>query len=141
MRRIRHAKIVATLGPARLDLATIRALFDAGADVFRLNFSHGTHVQHPVRIGCSKAVTGEWQQLAQTLQRLSHENDRFRHVAECHERLLTGVELDNPKAACRERLVTLHSCRSAGSRERLQGVVQCMSNRRAFPFPPSATLG
>jgi len=36
-------KIVATLGPASNDYAMIRALFEAGADVFRLNMSHGTH--------------------------------------------------------------------------------------------------
>ncbi len=35
MRRLRHAKIVATLGPASSDLSTIRTLFDVGADVFR----------------------------------------------------------------------------------------------------------
>jgi len=49
MRRQRNAKIVATLGPASSDAPTIRALFDAGADVFRLNFSHGTHEQHRER--------------------------------------------------------------------------------------------
>ena len=43
MRRLRNVKIVATLGPASNDYATIRALFEAGADVFRLNMSHGTH--------------------------------------------------------------------------------------------------
>ncbi len=43
MRRNRNAKIVATLGPASSSPELIRALFDAGADVFRLNFSHGTH--------------------------------------------------------------------------------------------------
>ncbi len=43
MRRLRNVKIVATLGPASSDYATIRALFDAGADVFRLNMSHGSH--------------------------------------------------------------------------------------------------
>ncbi|MBC7739753.1 MAG: pyruvate kinase, partial [Candidatus Saccharibacteria bacterium] len=43
MRRLRNVKIVATLGPASSDYATIRALFDAGADVFRLNMSHGAH--------------------------------------------------------------------------------------------------
>ena len=42
MRRHRNVKIVATLGPASSDYDTIRALFDAGADVFRLNMSHGT---------------------------------------------------------------------------------------------------
>ena len=49
MRRQRHAKIVATLGPSSSDFATIRALFEAGADVFRLNFSHGSHDNHRER--------------------------------------------------------------------------------------------
>ena len=43
MRRMRKTKIVATLGPASSDYDTIRALFEAGADVFRLNMSHGSH--------------------------------------------------------------------------------------------------
>jgi pyruvate kinase len=43
MRRLRNVKIVATLGPASSDYATIRALHEAGANVFRLNMSHGTH--------------------------------------------------------------------------------------------------
>jgi pyruvate kinase len=43
MRRHRNVKIVATLGPASSDYAMIRALHEAGADVFRLNMSHGTH--------------------------------------------------------------------------------------------------
>ena len=45
MRRMRNLKIVATLGPASSDYETIRALFDAGADVFRLNMSHGSHTE------------------------------------------------------------------------------------------------
>ena len=43
MRRHRNVKIVATLGPASETYETIRALWEAGADVFRLNMSHGTH--------------------------------------------------------------------------------------------------
>jgi len=43
MRRLRNVKIVATLGPASSSYEMIRALFDAGADVFRLNMSHGSH--------------------------------------------------------------------------------------------------
>ncbi|HXF47404.1 MAG TPA: pyruvate kinase [Burkholderiaceae bacterium] len=49
MKRQRNAKIVATLGPASSDAATIERLFDAGADVFRLNLSHGTHADHRAR--------------------------------------------------------------------------------------------
>ncbi|HEX3710716.1 MAG TPA: pyruvate kinase [Pseudolabrys sp.] len=40
MRRLRRAKIVATLGPASSDQAMIAKLFAAGADVFRINMSH-----------------------------------------------------------------------------------------------------
>ncbi len=40
MRRLRRAKIVATLGPASSDAAMIARLFKAGADVFRINMSH-----------------------------------------------------------------------------------------------------
>ena len=43
MRRHRNVKIVATLGPASSTYEMIRALFEAGADVFRLNMSHGVH--------------------------------------------------------------------------------------------------
>jgi len=46
MRRLRSAKIVATLGPASSSAEMIEKLFMAGVDVFRLNFSHGTHEDH-----------------------------------------------------------------------------------------------
>jgi len=50
MRRLRNAKIVATLGPASSTRETIGALFQAGVDVFRLNFSHGTQSDHRGRV-------------------------------------------------------------------------------------------
>jgi pyruvate kinase len=43
MRRNRKVKILATLGPASSDSAMIRKLFEAGADVFRINMSHTPH--------------------------------------------------------------------------------------------------
>jgi pyruvate kinase len=46
MRRQRMAKILATLGPASGTPEKIRALVEAGADVFRMNLSHGTHEDH-----------------------------------------------------------------------------------------------
>ena len=59
MRRYRNAKIVATLGPASESPEAIRALFEAGADVFRLNFSHGTHEEHARRIAAIRALEEE----------------------------------------------------------------------------------
>ncbi len=50
MIRARRARIVATLGPASRDLDTVRALALAGADVFRVNFSHGSHDDHAATI-------------------------------------------------------------------------------------------
>jgi pyruvate kinase len=46
MFRARRARIVATLGPASRGLDKVRELAMAGADVFRVNFSHGTHADH-----------------------------------------------------------------------------------------------
>lgn len=43
---MRRTRILVTLGPASNSPATIRALIDAGADAFRLNFSHGTAADH-----------------------------------------------------------------------------------------------
>src|ERR1700690_4166906 len=43
---VRRAKIVCTLGPATATSAGIRGLIQAGMDVARLNFSHGTHDEH-----------------------------------------------------------------------------------------------
>ena len=50
MRRLRNAKIIATLGPATSSAEMIQKLFMAGADVFRLNFSHGSHEDHRSRV-------------------------------------------------------------------------------------------
>ncbi|WP_290868698.1 pyruvate kinase [Aquabacterium sp.] len=56
MHRNRNAKIVATLGPASSTRETIEALFQAGADVFRLNFSHGSHADHSQRLETLRAI-------------------------------------------------------------------------------------
>jgi pyruvate kinase len=59
MRRQRNAKIVATLGPASSSAEVIRSLFEAGADVFRLKFSHGTHEDHKKRYDLIRAIERE----------------------------------------------------------------------------------
>ncbi len=47
---LRHTKIIATIGPASRDEGVLAALIDAGVDVVRLNFSHGTHESHAAAI-------------------------------------------------------------------------------------------
>jgi pyruvate kinase len=49
-RRHRHTKVVATLGPSSDTYETIKALFENGADVFRMNFSHGVAEDHKKRL-------------------------------------------------------------------------------------------
>ena len=59
LRRNRRAKIVATLGPASSDRDTLRSLFHAGVDVFRLNFSHGSAEDHAVRMAILREIEAE----------------------------------------------------------------------------------
>ena len=56
MRRERHAKIVATVGPASSSPEKLRELFLAGVDTFRLNFSHGTQADHARAHGAIREV-------------------------------------------------------------------------------------
>ena len=56
MRRTHMTKIVATLGPASSSPEIIRDLFESGVDMFRLNFSHGTHNDHRERIETIRAI-------------------------------------------------------------------------------------
>ncbi len=56
---MRNTKIVATLGPASDSPETIRSLMEAGVDVFRLNASHGTHVEHAARIDAVRRLAAE----------------------------------------------------------------------------------
>src|SRR5215203_2867777 len=56
LRRRRRTKVVATLGPASSSPEMIERLFRAGADVFRLNFSHGSHADHAGRIAAIRGL-------------------------------------------------------------------------------------
>lgn len=53
----RKAKIIATMGPASQDESVIETLIQAGMDVARLNFSHGTHESHAARTSLLRAVS------------------------------------------------------------------------------------
>lgn len=56
MKRSRKAKIIATLGPASSSPKMIEQLFKKGVDVFRLNFSHGTHEDHKKRFDIIRSI-------------------------------------------------------------------------------------
>jgi len=56
MRRYRQAKIICTLGPKTECSEVIQELFESGADVFRLNFSHGNREEQAKRISAIRAL-------------------------------------------------------------------------------------
>ncbi len=56
LRRRRRTKIIATVGPASSTPEILSRLFHGGVDVFRLNFSHGTHDDHLARIATIRAL-------------------------------------------------------------------------------------
>ncbi|NGX95791.1 MAG: pyruvate kinase, partial [Candidatus Afipia apatlaquensis] len=60
MRRLRRIKILATLGPASSDSASIRKLFEAGADVFRINMSHTPHDKMRELVATIRSVEGSY---------------------------------------------------------------------------------
>jgi pyruvate kinase len=68
---VRRTKIVATLGPASSAPDTLDALIEAGVDVFRLNFSHGTHQTHAAAFDAIRAAAARAGRDVAILQDLS----------------------------------------------------------------------
>lgn len=56
---MRRTRIIATLGPASVDPDILRALIYEGVDVFRLNFSHGTHESHRAAVETIRMICTE----------------------------------------------------------------------------------
>jgi pyruvate kinase len=59
MKKIKKTKIICTLGPASDDPEIIRLLLEAGMNVARFNFSHGTHEEHKKRMETLRKVSAE----------------------------------------------------------------------------------
>jgi pyruvate kinase len=68
---MRHTKIVATVGPACHAAETLDALVDAGVEVFRLNFSHGSHDAHAAVFESIRAAAWRARKPVAILQDLS----------------------------------------------------------------------
>ena len=60
MRRQRRVKILATLGPASADRAMLARLFEAGADIFRINMSHASHDSMRERIRMIRSLEADY---------------------------------------------------------------------------------
>src|SRR6516164_2982499 len=111
MRRQRHAKIVATLGPASSDPRVIRALFNAGADVFRFNFSHGSHNEHQARYEIVREIERETGRPISVLADLQGPKLRLGRMANGSIDLANGelIRLDvDPTLGTRQRVSIPH---------------------------------
>jgi len=92
MRRHRNVKIVATLGPASNDYKMIRALHEAGADVFRLNMSHGDHAEIRARHAIIRQVEEDLNSPIAILADLQGPKLRVGVFANGEEELVAGAD-------------------------------------------------
>src|SRR5688500_18283616 len=68
---MRQTRIIATLGPSSATPAGVPALIAAGVDIFRFNFSHGTHEQHAEAARLVRAAAADARRHVAILQDLS----------------------------------------------------------------------
>jgi pyruvate kinase len=109
--RHRNTKIVATLGPASSDPAMIRQLFEAGVDVFRLNFSHGTHADHKLRFDAIRQIEADVGRPVGILMDLQGPKLRLGKIVDGKLALITGqkIRLDlDPTPGDINRVPLLH---------------------------------
>jgi len=100
-----RAKIIATIGPASQDKKTIKKMLQAGMDVARINFSHGTHQDHANAIHTLREAAAELKRPVTILQDLSGPKIRTGEIAggpisiaEGDELVLTTQETAGPDA-------------------------------------------
>ena len=111
MRRQRFTKIVATLGPASSSPERLRALFEAGADVFRLNFSHGAPEDHRQRVEQLRALEKKYSHPIAILMDLQGPKLRLGVIGKQPMDLRKGQKLRfdmDPKPATAKRVPLLH---------------------------------
>jgi pyruvate kinase len=106
-----RTKIVATIGPASREPAVLRQLIAAGVNVFRLNFSHGTHEEHSAVLATIRRISREMDRHVGVLQDLCGPKMRLETVAgdllDCHLNdeftIVAGVPSTETELACSYR--------------------------------------
>ena len=88
----RRARIVCTLGPATREVERIRALIQAGMDVARLNFSHGTHEDHHAMFSAVREASASVQRPIAVLADLQGPKIRLGRFSGGAATLVTGSE-------------------------------------------------
>jgi pyruvate kinase len=87
---VRRTKIVCTIGPATASRQALGRLAQAGMDVARLNFSHGTHPEHAAVIRAIRDGESEWGRPITILQDLQGPRARLGTFVGGHATLVTG---------------------------------------------------
>lgn len=108
---LRRTKIVATLGPASSTYEMIRALAVAGVNMFRLNFSHGTHEDHAARHNIVRDVEAELKRPLAILADLQGPKLRVGTFAEGRVKLEKGAKFRfdlNPAPGDKQRVCLPH---------------------------------
>ena len=112
MKRKRKAKILSTLGPSSSKLDIIKKLFNSGADIFRLNFSHGTIEEHRNNVNFIRKVEKEYNSPICILADLQGPKLRVGEFEKGEVVLKSGdefiLDLDN-KLGSKERVCFPHS--------------------------------
>ncbi|APS00826.1 pyruvate kinase [Pajaroellobacter abortibovis] len=100
---VRRSKLVCTLGPACNSVEAIKGLIEAGMDVARLNFSHGTQAEHLKHINYLREASrqsGKWipalQDLCGPKMRTGQIPERYELKVGTHVTLIEGNESSDP---------------------------------------------
>src|SRR6266852_67953 len=86
----RRTRIICTIGPSSRSPATLRKLVEAGMDVARLNFSHGTHEEHAAAIRAIREGEAGWGHPVTIIQDLQGPKVRLGNFVGGRAMLLAG---------------------------------------------------
>jgi pyruvate kinase len=90
---MRRTKIIATLGPATDEPGVLERIFEAGVDVFRLNYSHQTHTHHERRLKEIRALSKKYMRAVGVMADLQGPKIRIEHFDGGKVQLVEGTEV------------------------------------------------
>ena len=108
----KKTKILATLGPASNSLEMIEKLIDAGANMFRLNFSHGSHEYHQETLDNIRQAMQNKKKIVGILQEISGPKIRVGELKEpfllesgdiitfCEKEIIQNLNIEDKVMAC-----------------------------------------
>jgi pyruvate kinase len=134
-----RTKIICTLGPATRSPDDLRAMIEAGADVFRINFSHGTREAHAEHLAAARKAAGDLQRNVAVLLDLQGVKVRTTVCDPGPFDLATGTEVEiaggeEPSTPARIRIAPPAALRGVRAGDRIlldDGKIQLRALRRS----------